>query len=91
MTFPAAVTKAPALPSRQGSLEVCAHSASAPPAPHPLTSSGAARHAILASHSALQCSKPSRSDLTRRFSRSFPQAPTPAKQNPIKNQHWAAV
>jgi hypothetical protein len=27
MTFPAAVTKAPALPARQGYLEVCAHSA----------------------------------------------------------------
>jgi hypothetical protein len=30
MTFPAAVTKAPALLSRQGPLEVCAHSATTP-------------------------------------------------------------
>ena len=89
MTFPHAVTKVSALPARQGSLEVCADSATIPPASHRLTTWALPGTPSLRFPAIRQCSKPSRSDLTTAFP--MPQFPTAAKQTPIKNQHCGAV
>src|ERR1039457_6235510 len=62
MTFPASVTRALALPSRQGSPEVCAHSPTTPLAAGRHTTWALPRTACAHFAAALQCPKPSRRD-----------------------------
>jgi len=92
MTCSAAVTVPPgppALPARQGSLEVCAHSATTSLTASPLPTCTRLRSARAHFPAANLYPKPS----MQRPATSFPFAAVvaTAKKNPIKNQHWAAL
>jgi hypothetical protein len=89
MTFPAAVTKAPALPARQGYLEVCAHSATTSlTASRPTTAPAYAPHVRTFQQTTYA---PKLSMQRPATSPPFAAVAATAKQNPIKNQHWASV
>jgi hypothetical protein len=88
MTFPAAVTKAPALPARQGSLEVCAHSATTPPTPGRLTTWPLPRTASSLPGALHRPQTIRQQPDAQFFAAAVPYCP---KQTQIKNQHCGAV
>jgi hypothetical protein len=89
MTFPAAVTHGPRTAFQAGLAGSVRSLGKRSSGTAPREHLSAASHRILTVSLSLALPQAVPQRPTANFP--FPQAPTPAKQNPIKNQHWAAV